>query len=79
MKRCPHCGQPLPLTGEELAARMAGGLDCYEAADGGYFLTQGGGKVSRAAIDDALAKGLIVPKWDDSPHLAYWRFAPRQC
>lgn len=74
---CPTCLQPIPESGESLRARMSMGRDCYQGRDGHYYLTRGGGEVSRAAINDALSKGLICPKWDDASHLEYWRAAYR--
>lgn len=74
--KCPTCGQNLTRFegGEELARRMsAGNLGCYQGQDGNYYLERGAGEVNRYAIDDAIGKGLIVPRWDDAPHLAYWR------
>lgn len=76
---CPTCGQPWPTSddGETLAVRMREpGVDCYQGSDGLYYLTRtrNCAPVSRAAIDDALAKGLIVPKWPDAPPaVQYWR------
>lgn len=77
MENCPMCGHPLAriMTAEQLLGPMRAGLDCYQGQDRNYYLTRGGGRVSRTAINDALAKGLIVPKWDDAPHLEYWRAA----
>ena len=82
MLKCPTCGHPLPApptvgSGGDLANRMrSGGTACYQGRDGLYYLERGGGQVSRAAIDDALKKKLIVPRWDDAPDLQYWRAAP---
>lgn len=77
MATCPHCGQTMPehMDADDLARRMRSGLDCYRGQDGHYYLTRGGGRVPYQAIDDALAHGLIVPKWDDAPDLEYWRAA----
>lgn len=81
-KPCPTCGRPMPYIndGRALYERMrAGNLDCYLGASGGYYLTHAGIEVSRAAVDNALALGLIQPKWDDHPHLEFWSavVAPR--
>jgi hypothetical protein len=53
--------------------------DVYEGADptgkkgsGEYFVTFGGGEVTRAAIDDALERGLIRLKYDCD---GYWCLA----
>jgi hypothetical protein len=49
------------------------GVGCYQGQDHLYYLERGIGEVARTAIDDALAKGLIVPRWDDAAHLEYWK------
>lgn len=66
---------PYVEDGEDLAARMRQGVGCYQGRDRLYYLERGGGEVARMAIDDALSKGLIVPRWDEAPHLEYWRAA----
>lgn len=47
--------------------------DVYRAQDGGYFLTYGGGQVSRPEIDQALEDGLIEPAYPGSSD--WWRLA----
>jgi hypothetical protein len=65
---------PYVGTGETLAHLMRlNGVGCYQGQDHLYYLERGIGEVSRKAIDDALARGLILPKWADSPQLEYWR------
>ena len=74
MATCPTCERPPVIRDPSaLASKMAGGLDCYQGTDRHYYLTRGGGEVLREAIDAALRHGLIKPKWDDAPHLEYWR------
>ena len=76
---CPGCGRPLPYetSGHELARRMrAQGIGCYQGQDGQYYLERGYGEVSRSAIDEAIQAGLIGPRWDDAPHLQYWKALP---
>jgi hypothetical protein len=53
--------------------------DVYEGADptgekgsGEYFITYGGGEVARAAIDEAVERGLIRLKYDID---GYWCLA----
>lgn len=81
MAVCPTCKRPMPYfgTGEILAHQMrTEGVGCYQGQDSLYYLERGYGEVSRKAIDDALAKGLIGPRWDDAPHLEYWKALPQQ-
>lgn len=76
MTSCPTCGRPLPYVGagEHLYRIMLrDGVGCYQGQDRLYYLERGLGEVSRAAIDEALAAGLIGPRWDDAPHLEYWK------
>lgn len=50
--------------------------DVYEARNGGYFLTYRGDarlSIGRGAIDEALRRGLIVPKYAADRH--YWCLA----
>ena len=79
MVKCPTCGRPLPYinSGHELAHTMRDrGVGCYQGQDSQYYLERGFGEVKRAAIDEALKAKLIAPKWDDAPHLQYWRALP---
>lgn len=74
---CPTCGRPLPSPisrADQLVALMRGhdpNRDVYAAKNGGYFATSGGGRVAKAAIDEALSQNLIVEKFPGRGH-EYW-------
>lgn len=79
MAKCPTCGGPMPsiTSGETLAGRMRElNIGLYQGQDHQYYLERGYGQIQRATIDDALSRGLIVPRWEDAPHLEYWKAAP---
>ena len=82
MNYCPTCGKPgfnpdtLPeiLTADALVAMMhivggdANTRDVYESQNGYYFLTYGKGqRVSRAAINEAVSRGMIESSYPDIP------------
>jgi hypothetical protein len=81
MNNCPTCGRPMPhaQTGDDLVRQMRNahhsGANCYRGRDGNYYIEYNGGSVSREAIDDALERGLIVPRWADKPNYQYWRLS----
>ena len=75
---CPTCGHEISVINdaETLASTMRERqMDCYEGRDGRFYLSRGGGPVSRVAINQALHAGWIKPKWDERPDLPYWRAA----
>jgi hypothetical protein len=80
---CPTCGrpwtQPTIQNADDLLTLMRARQpprDVYEAERGGYYLTHRGTEnrtVAPAAIEAALERGLIRPKY--APHLKYWEVA----
>lgn len=65
--------------GQILARRMITGhlREVYRAHDGTLFLTMPGDNepVSQVALDDAIRRGLIVPKYPDDLSIEFWRRA----
>jgi hypothetical protein len=59
--------------GRALADKMVLHGNCYLGQDRNYYIEYGGGRVTREAIDAALADGLIELRWPDKPELQYWK------
>jgi hypothetical protein len=82
MARCPTCGQETPIrgAGEALARAMKvahhTGAAVYHTNEGGYAIEYGGGRTDLAAIESAIANGLIQSKWSHLPD-GYWVLTPK--
>ena len=80
MKRCPACGQIVPSklarTAEQIIDNMnsaqANDIGVYQTVTGTYAIGRNGGHVEKAAIDDAVERGLLQLRWPDRPDLQWW-------
>jgi hypothetical protein len=79
---CPTCGQRLPdliRTADQLVTAMRDPTrDVYEGyarrkPTGRFYISYGGGEATRAAVEEALRRGLIRLKYDDVD--GYWCLA----
>lgn len=69
---CPTCGQHIPNTPSpaddllRLLRQSKPHRQVYEGQDGGWYVSYGGGRTTRQAVDELVARGVIVRCYSDS-------------
>lgn len=76
MTRCTKCGQLIASAhdAEWLLDILTHGTPhrtVYHGRDGGWFVSYGGGEVSRTIVQNLVAQGLIASCYSDCPKEAY--------
>lgn len=68
---------PSAYTGKFRENKIPRHVSAYAGKGGGYYTTYGGKRVLETTIKEALAKGVLVPEWDEKPNLEYWKLHER--